>query len=117
MDGWFKSTVERSDATFRILISPTPIVGPDRVTKNDNHANAGFKHEGDLIRKFIARQKNMYVICGDRHWQYISKHPETGVIEFSCGLSRSIHPFLSPCFPDGIHLFPCSPGSYPLCYP
>ena len=27
---WFFETVEASDATFRILISPTPLVGPDR---------------------------------------------------------------------------------------
>ena len=28
---WFKRTVEESDATFRVLISPTPVVGPDRI--------------------------------------------------------------------------------------
>jgi len=88
---WFKSTVENSDATFRILISPTPVVGPDRVKKNDNHANAGFSYEGDMIRKFISEQENMYVICGDRHWQYISRHLETAVIEFSCGPGSDAH--------------------------
>jgi len=88
---WFKSTVEASDATYRILISPTPVVGPDRVKKNDNHANAGFTYEGDLIRKFIKEQENMFVICGDRHWQYISKDLETGVMEFSCGPGSDAH--------------------------
>ena len=29
-------------------------------------------------------QKNFYIICGDRHWQYHSIHP-TGFEEFSCG--------------------------------
>jgi len=31
---WFQETVQASDATFKILFSPTPIVGPDR----DAHA-------------------------------------------------------------------------------
>lgn len=82
---WFFRTVKASDATFKVLISPTPIVGPDRKNKNDNLANVGFQHEGDEIRKFIASQKNMYVACGDRHWQYVSVDSKTGVKEFSCG--------------------------------
>jgi alkaline phosphatase D len=88
---WLTSTVKASDASFKILISPTPIVGPDRVKKNDNHSNAGFSYEGDLVRQFIASQDNMYVICGDRHWQYVSRDLETGVIEFSCGPGSDAH--------------------------
>ena len=88
---WLKRTVQASDATFRILISPTPIVGPDRGNKNDNHANQGFTHEGDEIREFVASQKNMYVVCGDRHWQYVSVDPKTGVKEFSCGPTTDKH--------------------------
>ncbi len=88
---WFKRTVQASDASFRILISPTPIVGPDRGNKNDNHANKGFTHEGDEIREFVATQKNMYVVCGDRHWQYVSVDPKTGVKEFSCGPTTDKH--------------------------
>ncbi|MCK5175464.1 MAG: alkaline phosphatase D family protein, partial [Planctomycetes bacterium] len=81
---WFKRTVKASDATFKVLISPTPLVGPDRPNKKDNHSNAGFKHEGDELRRFIAAQENMVVVCGDRHWQYVTQHP-TGVREYSCG--------------------------------
>jgi len=88
---WLKSTVEHSDATFKVLISPTPIVGPDRQNKNDNHANEGFKHEGDLVRKFISEQKNMFTVCGDRHWQYISRDAATGLVEFSCGPGGNDH--------------------------
>jgi alkaline phosphatase D len=88
---WFFDTVEKSDATFRILISPTPIVGPDRKAKNDNHANAGFTHEGDELRDFIGKQKNMFVICGDRHWQYVSEDPNTSVREYSCGPTSDKH--------------------------
>lgn len=88
---WFFDSVQASDATFKILISPTPVVGPDRSKKNDNHANKGFSHEGNEIRAFIAEQPNMYIVCGDRHWQYASIDPKTGIREFSCGPASDIH--------------------------
>jgi alkaline phosphatase D len=89
---WFKTTVEASDATCKVLISPTPVVGPDRVgNKSDNHANKAFSYEGDMLREFIAKQKNMVTVCGDRHWQYVSEHAKTGVFEFSCGPGSNAH--------------------------
>jgi alkaline phosphatase D len=88
---WFLDTVRQSDATFRILVSPTPLVGPDRPNKNDSYANKGFTCEGSEIRRFLGAQKNMYVVCGDRHWQYASVDPATGVREFSTGPSSDIH--------------------------
>ncbi|MCU0913875.1 MAG: alkaline phosphatase D family protein, partial [Planctomycetes bacterium] len=88
---WFFDTVGKSEATFKILLSPTPLVGPDRQNKNDSYANKGFAYEGSQIRQFIGDQKNMYVICGDRHWQYASVDPATGVREFSTGPSSDIH--------------------------
>ena len=88
---WFFETVKKSDASFRVLISPTPLVGPDRENKNDNHANKGFTYEGDELRKFIASQKNMFVACGDRHWQYVSIDEKTGVKEFSSGPTSDEH--------------------------
>lgn len=88
---WFKKTVQESDAAFRVLISPTPLVGPDRGNKADNHANAVFTHEGDELRQFMADQKNMVVICGDRHWQYVSIDPATGLREFCSGPTSNAH--------------------------
>jgi len=88
---WFKRTVRDSDATFRILISPTPLVGPDRANKHDNHANVDFAHEGNELREFISKQKNMYIICGDRHWQYVSVDAKTGVREYCCGPASDKH--------------------------
>ncbi|MEM8955191.1 MAG: alkaline phosphatase D family protein [Verrucomicrobiota bacterium] len=82
---WFKRTVQESDATFRILINATPMVGPDRPTKNDSHANKGFQYESRELREFISQQKNFILLCGDRHWQYVSEGPEFGVREYSCG--------------------------------
>jgi alkaline phosphatase/alkaline phosphatase D len=86
---WLKKTLEQSDATFKILISPTPMVGPDRNTKIDNHTNLdGFRYEGDAFFSWLESEgfldKNFYIICGDRHWQYHSIHP-TGFEEFSTG--------------------------------
>ena len=88
---WFFRTFKESDATFRVLISPTPVVGPDRSAKNDNHANKGFTHEGDEIRNFLTSHKNTFVICGDRHWQYVSVDQQTGLKEFSCGSAADEH--------------------------
>ena len=88
---WFKKTVQASDATFRVLVSPTPLVGPDRSNKHDNHSNVDFTHEGNELRQLIASQKNMVVVCGDRHWQYMSIHPKTGVREYSCGPASDEH--------------------------
>jgi len=88
---WFKRTVQESDATFRVLISPTPVVGPDRKNKNDNHANEGFAHEGNMLREFIASQENMVVVCGDRHWQYVSVDATHGIKEYSSGPASDKH--------------------------
>lgn len=88
---WFYRTFARSDAAFRVLISPTPILGPDRPRKNDNHANEGFFHEGREIRDFLAGQEGAIVICGDRHWQYATVDAERGIREFGCGSGSDSH--------------------------
>jgi len=88
---WFQRTVAASDATFRLLISPPPLVGPDRDNKRDNHSTQGFTHEGNALREFIGRQKNMAVVCGDRHWQYHSVDPVTGLREYCCGAASDRH--------------------------
>ena len=95
---WLMETLLESDATFKLLISPTPMVGPDDTflpwpytgqPKVDNHTNpAGFKHEGEAFFAWLGDNgflaKNFYIICGDRHWQYHSIRPD-GFEEFSCG--------------------------------
>ena len=87
---WFKRTVSESDATFKILISPSPVVGPDHANKFDNHSNVNFTYEGDIIRVFLAGQ-GMIVVCGDRHWQYASQDTKTGLFEYSCGPTTDEH--------------------------
>lgn len=90
---WLKKTMSESDATYKFLITPGPIVGPDKKGKSDNHANAAFQHEGQELRDFLAPMKNTYVICGDRHWQYCSKDPKTGLIELGCGPINDEHSY------------------------
>ena len=84
---WLERTLAASDAKWKILISPTPMVGPDRASKSDNHTNpAGFRAEADSFFEWLKKKdiKNVLILCGDRHWQYHSIHP-TGVEEFSVG--------------------------------
>ena len=88
---WLFETMRASDATFRILISPTPILGPDRGEKNDNLANKGFHQESAEVRAFLDTLPATYVICGDRHWQYVSREKEGGMTEFSAGPGSDSH--------------------------
>ena len=48
----------------------------------------GFRYEGEAIFKWLVDngflEKNLYIICGDRHWQYHAMHP-SGIEEFSTG--------------------------------
>jgi alkaline phosphatase/alkaline phosphatase D len=95
---WLKQTLVASDATFKLLISPTPMVGPDDIflpwpyagqPKRDNHTNpGGFRLEGDAFFSWLYDNdflnKNLYMICGDRHWKYHSIRPD-GFEEFSTG--------------------------------
>lgn len=86
---WLKNTLKQSDAKFKLLISPTPMVGPDDAYKKDNHTNpGGFRYERDSFVEWLKENdilnNGFYVLCGDRHWQYHSLHPN-GLEEFSCG--------------------------------
>ena len=110
---WLKRTLLESDATFKLLISPTPMIGPDDLLtgvqggilsflgggsaigqgdderKLDNHTNPdGFKDEAEEFFAWLSRsgfrERNFYIVCGDRHWQYHSIRPD-GFEEFSTG--------------------------------
>ncbi|QXD25908.1 alkaline phosphatase D family protein [Opitutia bacterium ISCC 51] len=88
---WLKRTIEASDATYKFVISPGPLVGPDKAGKKDNHGNDVFFTEGQELRDFLSVQKNTFVICGDRHWQYMSKDPKTGLMELGSGAINDQH--------------------------
>jgi alkaline phosphatase D len=86
---WLKRTLKESDATFKILISPNPLVGPDDAYKSDNHVNQkGFRHEGqeflDWLKEEGFGKNEFFMVNGDRHWQYHSIDPR-GYSEFGTG--------------------------------
>ncbi|WKN42237.1 alkaline phosphatase D family protein [Tunicatimonas pelagia] len=88
---WLTQTLSESDATFKVVISATPVVGPDRKNKTDNHSNASFQTEGEWLRNLLSQHENTYVINGDRHWQYVSQDSVTQLMEFGSGPVSDSH--------------------------
>lgn len=88
-----KEQLKQSDATYKFVISPGPLVGPDKKGKRDNHANEVFAREGAELRAYLSSIPRTYVICGDRHWQYCSQDPNTGLLEMGCGPINDEHDF------------------------
>ena len=93
---WLQETLLASDADYRIIISPNPIIGPDRIMKGDNHANLnGFWFEGQAFLDWLTEKKlnNVVLMCGDRHWQYHSIDRRRGreIHEFGCGPTSDDH--------------------------
>jgi len=86
---WLKETLQNSTAAYKLLISPTPMVGPDDKRKTDNHTNiGGFQYEANEFYDWLKANEfgtdELLILCGDRHWQYHTVHP-SGYQEFSCG--------------------------------
>ena len=88
---WLEKSLQASDAEYRVVITPSPVVGPDQARKADNYANDRFAVEGQRIRAMLARHKNLVVVTGDRHWQYVSVDPASGLEEWSVGAASDAH--------------------------
>ena len=88
---WFYETVSNSDASFKVLITSSPILGPDKINKNDNLSNDKYAYEQTEILDFIKKQNNLYIINGDRHWQYVTHIDGTNLWEFGCGAGTDFH--------------------------
>jgi len=88
---WFYETVTASNATFKVLITSSPILGPDRAKKNDNLSNASYAYEQEEILDFIRKQQNLFIVNGDRHWQYVTHIKNTSLWEFGCGAGTDSH--------------------------
>jgi alkaline phosphatase D len=104
---WLKETLLASDADYRLIISPNPIIGPDRIMKGDNQANLnGFWHEGQAFLDWLTENRltNVISMCGDRHWQYhsIDKRRGRATHEFSCGPTFDGHTQPVPPEYDGV---------------
>ncbi len=104
---WLMETLLASDADHRIIISPNPIIGPDRLMKGDNHANLnGFWYEAQEFLDWLKdhKLKNVILMCGDRHWQYhsIDKRGGRSTHEFSCGPTSDDHTQPVPPIYEGV---------------
>ncbi|MCA9193499.1 MAG: alkaline phosphatase D family protein [Planctomycetales bacterium] len=104
---WLMETLLESDADYRVIIAPNPIVGPDRIMKGDNHANLnGFWHEAQQFLDWIKdkQMSNVILMCGDRHWQYhsIDERNDRHIHEFSCGPTSDEHVQEVPPLYEGV---------------
>lgn len=104
---WLEASLLASDAPFRIVITPTPLLGPDDLSKSDNHVDVGgFQTEGRAFLEWAEGeglpQAGLLLVTGDRHWQYHSIHP-TGVEELSMGtlVDANARIGVSPGDPNG----------------
>jgi alkaline phosphatase D len=90
---WLEETLANSTARWKIVINPNPVIGPDHGRKRDNHANPTFAREGREFRRWLKAnvEDSVILMNGDRHWQYHSVDPETGLNEFGCGAASDSH--------------------------
>ena len=120
---WLKKSLLESDADFRVLISPNCIVGPDPRHGPpfqfpgggaDSHGDGGFGFEGREFREWVRgnRIRNFLTINGDRHWQYHSVDPETGMREFCTGAVTDAHSVKDPFHDPKYHRFIRPEGGY-----
>jgi alkaline phosphatase D len=111
---WLLDALRRSGAAWKIIVSPNPLVGPDRKNKKDNHANAAYAQEGGEFRRWVRNNfdGDVIAVCGDRHWQYHSVEPESGLHEFGCGAASDEHAGGTPGFDGARHRFHRVKGGY-----
>ena len=83
---WLLRTLKESDAYFKIIVSPTPVLGPDQKIypqfaanpfrrKQDNHV-VRFREEFGRVLDALEREKlrNVYFVSGDRHFVWHSRY-------------------------------------------
>jgi alkaline phosphatase D len=120
---WLKRSLLESNADFRVLISPNCIVGPDPGHGPpfkfpgggaDSHGDGGFGFEGREFRHWVKENRltNFITINGDRHWQYHSVDPETGLQEFCCGAVTDAHSVKDKVLIPKYHKFLRTLGGY-----
>jgi alkaline phosphatase/alkaline phosphatase D len=107
---WLVESLKSSDADFKIVISPTPVLGPDQDLlpelslrplrlKADNHVRR-FRKEFEKFLGFLQREQltNVYIVAGDRHFVWHSRY-QTRDGQFT------LHEFGSGPFADDIVRF------------
>lgn len=104
---WLVRTLKASDAAFKIIISPTPVLGPDQNyhpeislrplrRKADNHVRRFRAEFAEFLAKLQEEEiKNVYFVSGDRHFVWHSRY-QTQDSQFT------LHEFGSGVFADDI---------------
>ena len=66
-----------------------------------------FGTEGEEFRRWVRDQQltNLFVIAGDRHWQYASTDPRSGLREFACGPASDAMVLKGPGYDHNYHSF------------
>jgi alkaline phosphatase D len=115
---WLQETLTNSPARWKFVINPNPVIGPDHGRKRDNHANPTFATEGLEFRQWLKANVDGSVILmnGDRHWQYHSVDPDTGLNEFGCGAASDSHSVMPSGGEDPrYHRFLRAKGGFMMC--
>lgn len=105
---WLLDGLNKSEGRWKLIVSPGPLIGPDRLNKHDNHSNDAFQTEGREFRRWLAahsRVTDTVWVNGDRHWQYHSVDPETRINEFCCGAASDSHASGTPGEDPKLHRF------------
>jgi phosphodiesterase/alkaline phosphatase D-like protein len=75
---WLEQQIQESDATFKIIIATTPLLGPvvpdDQFPSviPDKHVSQKFRAETELFLNNIRDVENVFIVAGDRHFKYHS---------------------------------------------
>jgi len=75
---WLEQRIKESEATFKVLVAGTPLIGPvppddfDPTFIPDKHANDKFRAETELFLNNVKDVENFFIVAGDRHYKYHS---------------------------------------------
>ena len=94
---WLVESINNSIATYKFLITTTPMAGPSKLIGNsgqDKHSGSKFRTETDKFLAAVCNVSNFHIICGDRHWKYHSNFLNgdyAHIQEFCCGPTSDKH--------------------------
>ena len=84
---WLQNRINESDATYKIIITTTPVLAPlgdpPIYEYADKHANGRFREETITFLNEIKDMPDVFFICGDRHWKHFSVINQSNYPEFS----------------------------------
>ena len=79
---WLQQTLKESDATFKLIITPVPLIGFNAVADGFAQERQAFF---SCLRTNHIRANDLYIICGGSSWPYHIKNAD-GYEEFASGV-------------------------------